>query len=436
MKNSDFEKNIGIECFFTSKPGIDGKLRTVPHDFIVKEIFSYPEKKDDGYFTIAEVFSKNWETHKLVNHLSNRLHISRKRIGFAGTKDKRSCSTRLMSFKDVTIEELYNININDVKIKYLYNSNKSIKIGDLHGNSFDIIIRNIDNNVTKEQVHEIEFDLDNQDGFPNFYGIQRFGVIRPITHIIGKKIVQGEFEKAVMYYIANPMEGENKESYDARAELENTHDFSQALKSYPNSLNFEKAILNKLVVNPKNYIEALKELPTNLLTMFINAYQSYLFNRVLSERIKRKIPLNHAIIGDIILPYRYNEIEQPGIIVRDSNIDKVNKQIKKGKAFTSGILIGNDPFFADGEMGEIEHSIFEKEKIDHRDFVITEIPFISSSGSRRSLLARYTNMYWKIAEDELNKEKQLLNIKFDLLKGCYATSILREFMKSKDVRNY
>ena len=105
-----------------------------------------------------------------------------------------------------------------------------------------------------------------------------------------------------MSYVANPIEGEEKESYELRKQLDKTHDFAEALKSYPNKLNFEKAMLNKLVVNPKDFVGALKELPNNLLTMFVYAYQSYLFNGILSERIRKKIPLNEAIVGEIVLP--------------------------------------------------------------------------------------------------------------------------------------
>ena len=54
----------------------------------------------------------------------------------------------------------------------------------------------------------------------------------------------------------------------------------------------------------------LKELPKNLLTMFVYAYQSYLFNKILSERIKKNLPLNKAVVGDIILPIRKDIIDE------------------------------------------------------------------------------------------------------------------------------
>jgi tRNA pseudouridine13 synthase len=430
------EKKVGIETFFTPFKGINGKLRTQPEDFFVKEISNYPPETDSGRFTIAEVTATNWETNILIRELSNRLHVSRQRVGFAGTKDKRAKTTRLMSFFNIPIEKLSELNIKDVEIKNIYYSNSSVKIGNLLGNRFEVTVRNIDKKTDLKNVHKTSSFMEKQGGFPNFYGIQRFGVIRPITHIVGKYIVKSDFEKAAMTYIANPIKGEDEESYDLRANLQKTKDFSEALKTYPNNLNYEKAILNKLIIEPKDFVSALKELPKNLLTMFIYAYQSYLFNKILSERIKKKIPINEAIIGDIILPIRKGIFDQNGIMVNENNIEKVNKQISKGKAAVSGILFGSDSTFSEDKMGEIEHKVIEKEKIDPRDFIIPEIPYISSAGSRRPLLAIFSNFEYKIIKDKLNDNKKALVLNFELQKGSYATSLLREFMKTDDIKNY
>lgn len=436
MKVLETEKIIGINTFFTNFKGAGGKLRLVPLDFIVKEVSNYPSKKENGKFTIADVTATNWETNMLIRDISNWLHISRQRIGFAGTKDKRAKTTRLMSFYKIPIEDLSKVNMKDVLIENIYQSDKAVKVGNLIGNKFDIKIRKIKDDVKTEGLQSVISKINENDGFPNYYGVQRFGIVRPITHIVGKNIVKGDFQVAAMSYIANPLKDEDEESYKLREELEKTHDYAQALKTYPPQLNYEKAILNKLVVEPEDFVSSLKELPKNLLTMFIYAYQSYLFNKILSERIKRKIPLNRAIVGDIVLPIRKNVIDQNVIEVKENNLDKVNKQISKKKAVVSGVLFGSDSVFSGGEIGEIEHKMIDSEKIDPRDFIIPEIPYISSSGSRRPLLAYVKDLDFKIADDKLNEGGKLLNLTFELQKGSYATSLLREFMKTDNIRNY
>lgn len=436
MKVLDAEKKIGIVTFFTSFEGVGGKLRTKPEDFVVREISNYPPEKADGKFTVADITATNWETNLLVREISNRLHISRQRVGFAGTKDKRAKTTRLMSFYKVPIDKLSNVKIKDVEIDNIYCSDRPVKIGNLVGNSFEIVIRNINENANVKNIQNIYTVIDKNDGFPNFYGIQRFGIIRPITHLVGKYIVQGDFEKAVMSYIANPFYEEGEEIYKMRDDLQKTYDFSKALKSYPNQLNFEKAMLNILAQDSSDFVGAIKELPKNLLTMFIYAYQSYLFNRILSERIKQKLPLNKAVAGDIVLPIRRGILDQEGINVKESNIDKVNFQVSKGKAVISGVLFGSDSIFSEGDMGKIEQRVINSEKIDYRDFIIPDIPYISSSGSRRSLLGFVKNFYVKPFNKDSNKNHQCLMLKFELQKGCYATTLLREFMKTDDIRNY
>jgi len=433
------EREVGIECFYTADtPGIDGKLRAIPEDFIVIEKPLLPDRYDNGLYSIIEITSRNWETNLLLKDLSKKLHISRKKITFAGTKDKRAFKTQYMSIK-APPTEILKLDINNVKIKFLYKSNKPIKIGDLIGNIFDVKVRNIslEKKELNKRLKKIESIIKKTRGFPNFFGIQRFGIIRPITHLVGKSIIRGDFKQAVKHYIASPTEHEKEPERKARAFFQETEDFKEAIKLYPDHLHFEKAILNKLIETNGDYIEALKTLPFNLLTMFVYAYQSYIFNKILSERIKRDIPLNRAIGGDVIIPLGKNGFKEGEFIpVTDKNINKVNQEIAKGRACVTGLLVGYDPVFANGEMGEIEHKIIEKEKIYPRDFIIPDMPFLSSSGSRRSLLAPLADLEWRVENDSINEGKLCVNFKFELFKGCYATSLLREFMKSNNITNY
>jgi len=436
MKAPDFEQRIGIDTYVSDHPGINGKLRVRIDDFHVTERFLYPPKKDQGNFTIAEVTCRNWETHTLVIELSRQLHISQRRIGFAGTKDKRALTTQLMSFDHISSEQLSRITLKGVSIGNMYQSNVPVHIGDLQGNHFEITIRNLSDDVESKQILSLTSPFQIWGGFPNFYGIQRFGVVRPITHLVGKDIIRGDFDHAAMTYLGNPMPGENILTYNLRAELERTRNFSTAFHSYPDTLNFEKALLNKLMVNPDNFIGAFKELPKNLLMMFVNAYESLIFNKILSERIHRHLPIHQAIIGDLIAPVRKEVISEESIPVTAANIEKVNRQIARKKAVVTGLLVGYKSRFAEGEMGEIEHMILEAEQIDPRDFIISEMPFLSSSGSRRPLLALLPSLEWTLHPDEYTTDHQALTLRFELQKGCYATSLLREIMKSTDAKNY
>jgi len=419
------EKEVGMEVFFTSTQGVGGRIKVKPEDFVVEEI-STPPPPGDGKYTIARVKTKGWETNALLKKMSSKLRIPARSIGFAGMKDKRAITTQIMSFP-CSIEDVSGMRLPGVSIEVLHKSRQKVFRGNLKGNRFDVLIRDVEGN--EDDVKEICRDIQNAGGFPNFFGIQRFGVVRPITHLVGKYIVRGDMEKAVMTYVANPLRGEDENSYKARKFLEDTHDFSAALEIYPEKLTFERDMIFHLSKKERDWKGALEKLPQNLSVMFVHAYQSYLFNRILSMRLKMGIPINKAMEGDIIIDFKKGDVQsRNGMLVRKSNIDKVNKQIEKGNCFPSGAIIGYDSEIAGGVMGEIERKIMDEEDVEPEDFAVHEIPFLSSQGMRRIIMSPVKKIEWEMDEKSLR-------LSFSLPKGCYATCLLREFMKA-DVQNY
>jgi len=430
------EQSVGLETFYSNYPGINGKLRTFPDDFIVIEQFQKPKLVEKGPFTIATVIARNWETNLLIRSMAKQLQISRKRISFAGTKDKRSISTQLFSFYHIAPEKIQNIHLKDVEIRDIYQANTKLRLGDLIGNEFHITIRNVSKEITNEYVEKLMKPFLDIGGFPNYFGIQRFGIVRPITHIIGKHIVEGNFKQAVLGYLTMLDKNEDEASYQARKQLLDTHDYGQAFQSFPNHLIYEKSMLNMLQKNPENYVDALNELPSNLITLFVYAYQSYLFNKIISQRIKQQLPIHEAIEGDVVIYIKNKQPTDEYFTVNQYNIEKVNKQIKRGKAVVSTVLVGSDTIFSEGDMGEIERSVIKKEKVDMRDFIIPDLPKASSYGSRRGIFAPLINPSFSIESDTLDTQQKNICLHFQLLKGSYATSFLREIMKADDIKNY
>ncbi len=416
------ESDLGLELFYTEGvPGIGGKLRAIPDDFAVDEISILPPESPDGRYVVARVWHRNWEANRLVRRLASNLHVGRMKVGFAGTKDGRSVATQLMSF-DAPIEDVLSLAIPDVAVSDAYRSNRMIAIGDLIGNRFDIRISSAE--VVVEAVDKCREMLDTLGGFPNYFGIQRFGTIRPITHLIGKDLVAGDMEAAVMRYAANPMD-DGSEADEVRRTLQETRDFEKAFREYPMKLTFERTMIGHLKDRPGDYRGALRKLPSNLLMMFVHAYQSYMFNRMLSERIRRGLPIERPIPGDLVLPTGRHGVPDQGspVQVTEDNLEKATRQARDGKAFVSGVLYGAESAFAGGEMGEIERAVVESEGVSREDFQIVGLREASSKGTRRELLATYKDLSVEIGDGEAR-------FRFALNKGCYATCFLREFMKA------
>src|SRR2546422_169370 len=422
------ERDVGIEGSLTSTPGVGGTTKASADDFIVEEVSSPPPKSAGGPYAIATIRVRDWETNRLVREFARVLHISRRRIGFAGTKDKRALTTRLFSFENVPVATLSSLRMKDLEVLDAYPSDRPLEIGDLTGNRFRVLVRGLAVPAEKAEVivAETARQLRIRGGFVNFFGVQRFGSVRPITHVVGRHIVRGEFREAVDAYVANPIPGEGPESYGVRAALRDTGDVPAALRAYPKSYGFEKAILNHLATHSEDSVGALRQLPFNLLLMFVHGYQSYLFNRILSERMRRRLPIHEPVAGDLVLP-----ADKRGLPDRDrtidvtcDNLERVPDRCREGKACVSAGLFGSESEFAAGEGGQNEKGVVAKQGLRAEDFIRPETPRLSSKGSRREIIAPLHDFAVTLADNSLN-------LSFASTRGSYATCLVREFTKTE-----
>jgi len=414
-------------CYYLSgADGTGGRLKATPEDFIVNEISKRPEERSDGRFIIASVTTRNWETNRLVRILSRSMNISRERIGFAGTKDKRAVTTQLMSF-EADDGSLSKVDLKDIHINETYRSKQSIRIGDLIGNRFEINVTDCtksEENI-RSTMDSVTSDIKAAGGFPNYFGVQRFGTSRPITHLVGEKIIRGDIRGAVDIYLSKLSDHEFPDTTEARKMLADRSSFEDAIKIMPKTMSFERTLAEHLIKHPDDDAGAISKLPSNLQMMFTHAYQSYLFNLMLSKRMELNIPLNQPAEGDVVIPVDADKVpmhERP-IIVTSKNMDLAEKQLRSGKAFIAISLFGAESELTDGLMGEIERMIINGENITNENFIVPELPNCSSKGSRREIICPVGDM----AYDVTGKGYR---VSFSLSKGNYATCLLREYMKS------
>ena len=141
MTNSDpVAKAIGLEGYATDSTGIGGILKARVTDFRVDEISTNVSLDSRGRFTVARVTLTNWETNKFCNNLAKRLGISRNRIFFAGTKDKRAVTQQIFII-DATQHKVAELEIPDVEIEVIGRTHQKIGFGNHRGNRFTIIVR-------------------------------------------------------------------------------------------------------------------------------------------------------------------------------------------------------------------------------------------------------------------------------------------------------
>ncbi len=425
----ELERLMGIDAYLTDEDGIGGDLRVEPCDFLVKEVSDF-KYGTSGDHLILRLTKENWETHHLIRDLSRQLGISEERIGIAGTKDKRAVTTQLMSIRGVSEERVSHVDLPRVRLEPVGRANKDIGLGDLRGNDFDITVRNISlpHDECEARLKAVDAGIAKAGGVPNFFGYQRFGIVRPITHLVGKKLLKGDVEGAAMDYIARSFPGESEENRRARDLIMETRDFKEGIKLYPLNLRYERTMMHHLIEHPDDYAGAFRSLSPKLLKLFVHAYQSYLFNKLLSRRLLDGLPLNEPLEGDVVC---FTDAQgQPDAskleTVTKKNLPDIKFLIKRNRAYVTLPLIGRDAGLDVGRAGGQESRVLDEEGINIEDFAVASMPDLASAGLRREILLR--------VKPTMKSGDNSAALEFFLPRGCYATTVLREYMKSSPER--
>ncbi|WP_114577497.1 tRNA pseudouridine(13) synthase TruD [Saliphagus sp. LR7] len=447
------EEAVGIEGYASEADGVGGRLRGRDDRFRVRELEAFPtellDASTDAYpHLVFRATLSNWDTNDFAKRLSDALEMSRERVSWAGTKDKYARTTQLFSIDAPDLAPADLPEIDGAGIEPIGRAGRGLEFGDLAGNAFDIVV---DDPERPENAPGITEELaafagdggpdsgDGEDeaaegdgqaiGVPNFFGQQRFGSRRPVTHAVGLEIVRGDWEGAVMAYLGGPTADEPEQTQEARRFVEDTRDWQDALEEFPRGLGYERSMLHELAghgeePDPDVFRAAIEKLPSNLQRLFVHAAQSYAFNRICSERLRRELPFDRPVEGDVVC---FLDGDLSGELavpdpdrsqrVTDRRVESVARHCARGRAFVTAPLVGTDTELADGEQGEIEREVLDELDLAPADFDLSGE--FHSTGTRRAILVR----------TKIEVEHDPLEFSFALPKGAYATVVAREYMK-------
>jgi tRNA pseudouridine13 synthase len=417
MRESPYplERSLGISWYATETPGIGGHLRREPEDFVVEEEPAVT-MGDRGNYLLIRLTKRNWEQQRLVKELAKALGISHRRISWAGTKDRRAVTTQLIAIQGIGPEALERITLPDIRLEVMGRSEHSLPLGDLKGNRFSIRIRDCDPVDLADRVADVA--RAGTTGFPNYVGIQRFGVIRPVTHLAGERILRGDIEGAVLAYLGASFPAEPGDVRQARESFLADREVKEALRAFPVRLTFERAMLHHLDQHPGDYAGALQALPPRLLSMFVSAFQSFLFNTLLSRRFGRGIPLDVPAPGDRLIFTGGKED-----LVTTVNLGAAALQVSRGRAEIGLFVPGSGTRPAPGRDGDPAWELLGELGITGEDF----------GRASRIVGAAYEGMTRPVALSagiSHQVEGTDVTLGFFLGPGRYATTVCREFMKA------
>lgn len=388
----DLEKFCGLRKYGTANPGVGGEIKTKPEDFRVEEI---PQEVEGGEgYLICWMEKTDLTTLEAVSRISSELNISKGRIGYAGLKDKKAVTKQRVSLEGVEKDTGGKLGLEKINLTPSEKSSRPLKPGDLNGNKFEITGRNISlsEKECRGRLEALRKEIAGE-GIPNYFGLQRFGGNRPVTHLVGRKLLKREFRESVLTYLTKSFPTEREQGREPRRRLAREEDFSKALDYFPKSLNYERHLLKKITkLQPsreREWVKVLKALPMTLRRLFIHAYQSFIFNSSLSNLLEEKKKIQNfpaKVVGH-------------SMKLTDSKFDQEIKE----------------------ELGE--------DGIEPKDFKFKVMEELSSRGAVRAALIENEIKTKEVKEDELNPGKTQATIEFSLNPDRYATVVLREILK-------
>lgn len=345
------EFNLSLPFITENLPGVGGRVRASFDDFVVEELSSImPSGTGDHLY--MSLTKENMTTREVQLQLADLFHMRPQEIGTGGLKDKAARTTQVFSllFETGKIDPMMAVRLVedsiDVRVNWVKYHNVKFRAGHIVGNSFTVLISDI--RVPKEEA------------------LDRLNRVADRIHRIGIPNYYGEQRMG--------RRGKN-------------------VKAGWDILHGEKRIGNRWL---SRYL--------------ISAYQSYLCNRYLAERVYRDI-FDRLVPGDIVEDHETEErthIDDPeGLQPR-----YINREV----SFTAP-MFGPKMTKASGESGAIEDEIFAASGLSNK---LLKRHRVTGTRRRGRLTPRI----------DVAAKSRGVQLSFTLHKGGFATTLLREFMKS------
>lgn len=173
---ADFEEFIHFAPCAYSFNRPKGDLRAENQDFIVEEVLSFIPS-DEGEHLFLYLQKEGCNTDWLAKQLQTVFSLRSQDIGYAGKKDRYSVSSQWFSlhlpgskFSEQEINSKLDLIEANLKLLKHTRHNKKLRKGSIRCNRFEICIRNLSSPILK-----VDFEKLVSNGFPNYFGYQRFG---------------------------------------------------------------------------------------------------------------------------------------------------------------------------------------------------------------------------------------------------------------------
>ncbi|MDP6303454.1 MAG: tRNA pseudouridine(13) synthase TruD [Candidatus Nitrosopelagicus sp.] len=384
------DKEIGISVYTTKSSSISGKIKQNENDFSVKEVLS--EKAIDSFdndegHAVYLLKKSGIDTNHALADIEKRYGLVLKSLGLKDANAKTE--QYVYTYKKINSLEEYNgKKYSAQRVGFV---KKPISKKDMLGNYFEIRVSDLNDALPSFSGNE---------NILNFFGYQRFGSKRPITHLVGKSIIKGDYEEAIEYLLSFSSKYDSEKNNEIRKLISERNSESEIIELLPYSMDIERNLLRQLS-NDNDSKNAIRSIPLTLRRFYIQAYQSFLFNKTLS------------------LAYEFEEqlfAPENDDVCFDKNF--VLGKFENDSSQKLAIPLVGHSYYKKSRFDYYIKKVLEEELLTPKDFFIKDFQELSIDGGFRNASINYLNF-------QINENL----IKFQLSRGSYATIVLREILK-------
>ncbi len=185
--------------YANNEPKLSGVIRTHFSDFKVDEKFAF-EATGEGEHALLHIKKQDTNTDWLSRQISDLAGVRKLDVSYAGLKDRNAITTQWFSvwLPGKPDPDWSLLNSENVEILSTCRHNRKLRRGSLRGNQFTLIVRDIEGDASdlEQRMNTIQ-----QDGVPNYFGDQRFGIdgknLEKARVMFGGKRVKDRFKRSI-----------------------------------------------------------------------------------------------------------------------------------------------------------------------------------------------------------------------------------------------
>jgi tRNA pseudouridine13 synthase len=389
------------------------KVKCRPEDFRVEELTE--RRCDGGSFALYRLTKQSLGTPEAVDAICRAWRLRREAVGIGGLKDKHATTTQFVSIESGPRRALAQ---KSFSLEYLGQTSRELTSKDLLGNRFEVVLRDLDTADAAQVVRELPTVT--ADGVPNYFDDQRFGSVGESGDFVARPWCLGDYERALWLAIAEANEHDRGDARDEKRALrDHWGDWTTCRRSAVRAVS--RAVFEQLCRQPGDFRGAFVRIPQPDRRMYLAAFQSAIWNRVLAETIRTSLDsaeLFKIEIGRSPLPF-YRALRPA------TAVEVVAEPLPLPSARERHDL---------GQRTELYERITAEFGLDCRTLRV-KFPRDSffSRGSRAAVF-RPQSLAQMVGPDELaeggGQARSKLTLRFDLPPGSYATVVIKRLTEA------